>query len=54
VVVAVVDPDVPVIVTTDWPIGALLAAVNVSWEEPVVGLGENEAVTPLGRPEIAR
>ena len=38
-----------------WLIGvALLLAVNVSVEVEVVGLGENEAVTPLGRPETVR
>lgn len=54
VVVAVVDPEVPVIVTVDAPAVAVLLAVSVNTLEPVVGLVPNAAVTPLGRPEAAR
>jgi hypothetical protein len=53
-VVAVAEPDVPVIVTVDPPIDAVLLAVNVSTLVPVVGLVPNAAVTPLGRPDAAR
>ena len=54
VVVAVVLPEVPVMVTVDEPAVAVLLAVSVSTLVPVVGLVPNEAVTPLGRPEAAR
>ena len=54
VVDAVSDPDVPVIVTVYCPIEAELAAVKVSVLLPVVGFGENEAVTPMGKPEADR
>ena len=47
-------PDVPVMVTVDVPLVALLLAVRVSVLVVVVGLGENPAVTPLGRPEALR
>jgi hypothetical protein len=50
VVLAVVLPDVPVIVTVEEPAVAVLLAVKVSTLLPVVGLVPNEAVTPLGRP----
>jgi hypothetical protein len=42
---------VPVTVTVLCPMVAELVAVNVSVLFPVVGLGENDAVTPLGRPD---
>ena len=35
-------------------VGAELLAVNVSVLVEVVGLGANEAVTPLGNPEAER
>ena len=54
VVDAVIDPEVPVIVTVAAPGVAVLLADNVKVLVPVVGLGENDAVTPLGRPEAAR
>ena len=50
------EPDVPVTVTVAVPTVALAAAVNVRVEVAllfaggVTGLGENAAVTPLGRP----
>lgn len=36
------------------PPGAELAAVSVRVLAPVVEVGENDAVTPLGRPEMER
>jgi hypothetical protein len=57
VVVCVVEPDVPVIVTVAVPVVALEEAVNVNVEVAlpfaggVTGLVENAAVTPLGKPE---
>jgi hypothetical protein len=54
-VVAVWDPEVPVMVTVFVPSGAELLAVRVSTLLPVaVGFGEKVAVTPLGRPAAAR
>ena len=51
---AVRDPDVPVIVTVLVAKTAALLAVRVNAEPPVVGLGDQEAVTPAGRPLAAR
>jgi hypothetical protein len=51
VVVLVRLPDVPVIVTVTVPVVAVPLAVNVSVLEAVAGLGLNDAVTPLGRPD---
>jgi hypothetical protein len=45
---------VPVTVTVYCPIGAELVAVNVSKLLLVAGFGENEAVTPVGKPETER
>ena len=53
-VVAVSDPDVPVIVTVLALTVAVGLAVNVTMEELVVGFVEKTAVTPVGRPEIDR
>ncbi len=51
VVLAVVLPEVPVMVTvTGPPVVAVLLAVSVSTLEVVDDVGLNEAVTPLGRP----
>lgn len=50
VVVAVWEPEVPVIVTVLVPTGAEAPVLSVSVLKKVVGFGENEAVTPLGRP----
>jgi len=36
------------------PTTAALVAVNVSVLLPLVGFGENDAVTPLGRPDTER
>ena len=51
VVVAVSEPDVPLMVTVAVPTVAELLAVSVSTLLPVVGFVPNAAVTPLGRPE---
>lgn len=53
VVDAVNVPEVPVIVTTEVPIVAVLLAANVTTLLPVAGFVPNVAVTPLGRPEAA-
>jgi hypothetical protein len=50
-VVAVTVPEVPVMVTADFPEVAVLLAVSVSTLLPVVGLVPKAAVTPLGRPD---
>jgi hypothetical protein len=54
VVLAVRLPEVPLIVTVDVPTVAELLAVSVSTLDAVVGFVENDAVTPIGRPEAAR
>ena len=54
VVVAVSLPDVPVMVSVEVPMLAELLATRVSTLFPTVGVGEKDAVTPLGRPETAR
>ncbi len=54
VVVAVVVPDVPVMVTEEVPTVVVALAVNVSWLVPVVGLVPNATVTPFGRPVAAK
>jgi L-lactate permease len=57
VVVCVVEPEVPVIVTVAVPVVAVEDAVKVSVDPAlplaggVTGFGENAAVTPLGRPD---
>ena len=57
VVFAVVEPEVPVTVTVEVPVVAVLDAVKVSVEVTVpfaggvTGLGLKAAVTPLGSPE---
>jgi len=53
-VVAVWLPDFPVIVTLYCPRAAELLAISVSTLDPVVGFGEKDAVTPLGRPDAER
>ena len=52
-VLAVMEPDVPIIVTVEVPAAAALPAVRVSTLELVVGLVPKEAVTPEGSPETA-
>lgn len=54
VVLAVVLPDVPVIVTVNPPTVAVLLAESVSTLVDVLGFVPNEAVTPLGSPEAAK
>ena len=54
VVLAVSEPEVPVMVAVYWPTGAALLAVSVKVLENVVGFGVKEAVTPFGRPVTAR
>src|SRR5882762_1266834 len=51
VVVFVRVPDVPVMVTVTVPVVAAVPAVSVNVLVVVAGLGLNDAVTPLGRPE---
>ena len=51
-VVAVRAPEVPVIVTTLIAGVAELSAVSMSKLVPVVGFDAQDAVTPLGRPDI--
>lgn len=48
------EPDVPVIVTVDVPTVAVALAVSVSTLEVVVLVGLNDAVTPLGNPDVER
>ena len=50
VVVALIDPDVPVIVTVALPTGALLLATIVISPLELTGFGVKNAVTPLGKP----
>ena len=54
VVVTLCEPDVPVIVTVLVPTGAEAPTLSVSVLLEFVGLGENDAVTPLGSPETER
>lgn len=60
VVVCVVEPEVPVIVTVAVPVVAVDDAVRVSVEVAlpfaggVTGFVENAAVTPLGRPDALK
>ena len=45
-----IEPEVPVMVTVEFPIAVELLAVSVSMLDPLVGFVPQEAVTPLGRP----
>ena len=47
-------PDLPVMTAFVVVSGAVLLAVSVKIACEAVGLGEKDAVTPLGRPAIAR
>ena len=47
-------PEVPVILMVAVPTAAVLLAVSVSTLVPEVGLGLNEAMTPVGRPDAVR
>ena len=53
-VVAVVEPEVPLMVTVNAPVVAVLLAVSVSTLLPVVGLVPQTPVTPPGRLDAAR
>lgn len=53
-VVAVSDPEVPVMVIVEVPTVAVLLAVKVSTLLPVVGFVPKAAVTPAGKPEAAK
>jgi hypothetical protein len=54
-VVAVRDPDVPVMVTVVDPVDAVELAVSVITLVPApIGLGEKAALTPLGKPVAAK
>jgi hypothetical protein len=52
VVVAVKEPEVPVMVSVYCPTGAELLAVSVNVLQLLVGFGLKDAVTPLGSPEV--
>ena len=54
VVVAVMLPEVPVMVIVNAPVVAVLVAVRVSTLLPVVGLVPHTPVTPLGSPAAER
>lgn len=54
VVVAVWEPETPVMVIVDVPTVAVLLAVSVRTLLPVVGFVPKTAVTPLGSPDAAR
>lgn len=47
-------PEVPVMVTIALPGLAVLLVTSVKVLFPVDGLGENDAVTPLGSPDAAK
>lgn len=53
-VLTVSEPEVPVTVAVYCPGVAVLLAVSVSVLLPLVGFGEKDAETPLGRPVAAR
>ena len=53
-VVTIRLPEVPVMVSVLVAAAAEAPALTVSVVVPEVGLGEKDAVTPLGRPETAR
>ena len=47
-------PEVPVMVTIAFPGVAVLLVTSVNVLFPVEGLGEKDAVTPLGSPDTAK
>ena len=47
-------PEVPVMVTIAFPGVAVLLVTSVNVLFPVEGLGEKDAVTPLGSPDAAK
>ena len=54
VVLAVIEPEVPMMVTVAVPTVAVLLAASVSTLVAVAGLVAKVAVTPLGRPDAVR
>jgi hypothetical protein len=54
VVDVVSEPEVPVMVTVEFPVAAALLAVRVSTLVPVVGFVPKAAVTPVGNPDAVR
>ena len=54
VAVCIKLPEVPVMVTREFPVVAVLFAASVSVLVPIVLVGLNVAVTPLGTPDAAR
>ena len=52
VVVCVKLPEVPVMVTVAVPVLAVPLVVNVNTLVAVAGFGLNDALTPLGRPDV--
>ena len=52
VIVCVKAPDVPVMVAVTVPVVAALLAVSVTVLVAVAGLGLNDALTPLGSPDV--
>ena len=52
VVVCVIEPEVPVMVSVYCPGLAVLVATRVRVDSEVVGFALQEAVTPLGRPDV--
>ena len=54
VVVCVMVPDTPLMVTVDVPVAAVALAVRVNVLVVLVGFGENPAVTPFGNPEALK
>jgi hypothetical protein len=46
--------DVPVTVRVAVPVAAVLLALSVKMLEVIAGLGLNDALTPLGKPEIVK
>ena len=47
-------PEVPLIVTVDIPVVAVLLAVSLKVLPLMVGFALNDAVTPPGRPDAAK
>lgn len=47
-------PEVPPMFTVTFPVVAVLLAVSVNTLDEVVGFVENDAVTPLGKPDASK
>jgi hypothetical protein len=54
VVVCVSEPEDPVMISGYCPVGTVAPTLNVRLEYEVVGFVLNDAVTPVGSPEIER